>query len=172
MIAPPLAREPLHGGAQQRRRDGHQRHPAVADAPRRRQTEEEHAEDGAVGVARHAEHEVDDAVVGPVSEGEDQPHQARGQCAVDPPPHAREAALVVALHPIEQVDREGGGQGRERGPGRRIGARDEPHDEQHADEHGQPALDGHQREHLVAARRQRHPAALHIGIEQHAQHQK
>ena len=162
----------MQEGAQHGGRHGDERHPAVADLPSREEAEEEHAQNRAVGVADDAEDEVDAAVVGAVSEGEDHKGHAGGHRRVDPAPDVRQGGVVVALRRLQDVDREGGRQRRERTARRRVGARQQADEEEHPDDGRQPAVGGDEREDLVALFGERQPGMVDVEVEQHAEHQE
>ena len=162
----------LQQRTQNRSRHGHHGYPAVADPPACRQTEGEHPEDRTVGIARHLVDQIDDAVVGPVFEGQDHGRHPQRHPHVHALAQARQLRFVPAFRPFEDVHREGGRQRRERRSRRRIGARYKPHNEQNANRKRQPAVNRHQRKELIALRRERKPRAVGVEVEQHPQHQK
>ena len=171
-VVPRLAGPPLHEGAQHGGRNGDPWHPAVADAAPREEAEEEHAEDRPVGIAGDLVDQVDDAVVGQVAEGEDHTRHGQRHEQVHAAAQARQPPLVAAARTLQDIDRKGGGEGREGRSGGRIGARDEPDDEQDADNGRQSPVHGHQREDLVALGRKLQPGVSGVEVEQHAEDQE
>ena len=164
---PPLHERTQYGGCH-----GDERHPPVADAAAREDAEKEHAQNRAVGVAGDFVDEVDNAVVGQVLERQDDTRHTGGHQDVDPAAHAGETPIVAEFRALQNVDGERSRQSRERRTGGRIGARYQSDDEQHGDSCGQPSVDGDQREYPVALGGNLHAVALHVEVEQHAEHQE
>ena len=111
-----------------------ERHPAVPDASRRENAEEEEAQQRPVGVARDGVDGVDHAPVADGFEAQDhQPHHDGGAC-VDPAPGAPQARLVLPDVGVQEVHREGGGERGERGAGTAEGRGGDAEGEQQADD--------------------------------------
>ena len=172
MVTPPHAGRILQRCAQQRRRNGRERYPTVAHPTTGEHAEGEHSQNRAIGVARHLVDEVDDAVVAEGLETEDQQPHEHGHAHVHPPADAGQPAFVVTARTLQDIDRKGGGERRERRTRRRIGARNQSHDEQDADGRRQTAADGDEREDLVALFGHRKGIGIHIEVEEDAQHQE
>ena len=96
--------------AQQRRGYGHHRHVGIAYSPLASQTEDEHAQDGTVGVGGKAIYGIDSAVVIQLVEhhnGDD--HQERHD-EVNQLSGQRKVSFILPLVSAEDVDGERGGQ--------------------------------------------------------------
>ena len=117
LIIPGLQRPPLHQRTQCRGREGHQRHPAVADLQAREHPEGEHAQNRTVGIAGDLVDQIDDAVVGPLLEGQDHAGHPERHRHVDPAADAREACVAIAFRAFEHIHRERGRESREGRPG-------------------------------------------------------
>ena len=102
----------MQQGAQQRSGERHEGHPAVAHPETREDTESEHTQNRAVGVAGDLVDQIDDAVVGKVFEGEDHQRHAEGHRHMDDAAQAGQTSFAVTFRAVKDIDRKRSREGR------------------------------------------------------------